>query len=200
MKLELNALQLDALKEIGNIGAGNAATSLSKMLEKRIDVRVPYAGLIDIERVPEFLGGSESEVASIMVPVKGAFEACLMLVFHRRDALRLAELLLNAGRGSLKEFDESSRSALKELGNISAGSYLWALSKMIKAELSGSVPEMAADMLQAVLDGVLIPLAEKVEKVVILETEFEVEGEKVRGYYVFLPDPEGLAEMLRRLT
>ncbi len=200
MAQELTALQLDALKEMGNIGAGHAATGLSNMLHKKIGVSVPYCGLVDIEKVPGILGGEETPVTAVCVHVTGTFSGSLMLIFETAQALQLASLLLGKEKTHTgAALDEKNKSALRELGNICSSSYLLALSQLIKVQLSGSVPALASDMLQSVLDEVLADFAARAKKVVVLETEFDVEKIKIRGHLIFIPDPEGLRKILKAL-
>ena len=200
MGLKLTTLQLDALKEIATIGAGNTATSLSKMLNRRINIDIPSARVIGLEKVPEALGGPETLVAAVYFQITGVFCASFLLIFPLKAALTLVDMLLGRKKGETKMLDEVSNSALKEIGNISSGSYLMALSEVTKLRLVHSVPGLATDMLEAVLDGVLIKLALESENAVVLDAEFEVEKDTVRGHYLFLPEPEGLNKILKALN
>jgi len=199
MELKLTDLQLDALREIGTIGAGNAATGLSKMLNKRISISVPSTKVVNLEKVPELLGGAESLVAAVYFQVTGPFLGSILLIFPLKEALKLVDMLLGRKNGETQILDEFSSSALKELGNISAGSYLSALSEVVKMRLMHSIPGLATDMLQAVLDGVLIKLALEAENALVVDTEFKVEENKVQGHFLFLPAPEGLEVVLEKL-
>lgn len=199
MELKLTDLQLDALREIGTIGAGNAATGLSKMLNKRISISVPSTKVVKLEKVPELLGGAESLVVAVYFQVIGLFLGSILLIFSLKEALRLVDMLLDRKNGETQILDEFSSSALKELGNISAGSYLSALSEVVKMRLMHSIPGLATDMLQAVLDGVLIKLALEAENALVVDTEFKVEENKVQGHFLFLPEPEGLEVVLEKL-
>ena len=198
MRAQISSRQLDALKETGTIGAGNAATSLSQMLDKRISISVPRAQVMDLQAIPPYLGGAESSVAAVYFQVSGAFAASFIVVFPWAEAQKLAGLLTGKSQAA-DALDEFSQSALQEMANISAGSYLTALSKVVKSRIDYSVPAMAMDMLQAVLDGVLSSLALQAEDAVVLDTDFQVEGQEVRGHYLFLPEPEGLRRLLREL-
>ncbi|MFH1440663.1 MAG: chemotaxis protein CheC [Candidatus Omnitrophota bacterium] len=200
MELKLTNLQLDALKEIGTIGAGNAATGLSKMLNKKVSINVPCAKVIKLEDVPELLGGPELLVTAVYFHVTGNFMGSILLILPSKEALRLVDMLLGRENGQAQDLDEYASSALKELGNISAGSYLLALSEIVNMKLAHSVPGLAVDMLEAVLDGILISLALEVKDAVVLDTEFMVEENKVQGHFLFLPEPEGLENILKTLN
>lgn len=201
MTLTLNASQLDALREVGNIGAGNAAKGLSELLKRRIQVHLPTAKLLDFEGVPDFLGGAEKGVAAVFFEITGMATGSILLLFPLKEALRLANLLLGRKHvySTTKILDEMAASALKELGNICSGCYLSALCEMTRIKIVHSVPGLATDMLGAVLDEALSQLALRVDKVLILETEFGVEGERVCGHFLFLPNPEGLQALLEAL-
>jgi len=196
---KLTKFQQDGLKGIGNIGAGNAATGLSQMLNKTVSLSVSKADISRVERVPEMLGGPEQLVATVCFRVAGALPGNILMVFPLKEALRLVDLLVGRKRGRTKILDEYSGSALKEIGNICTGSYLMALAEVVKTKLTHSIPGLAVDMLQAVMDRMLITLACKVERVVIIETDFSVEKDIVRGHFVFLPEPEGLVYLLNAI-
>lgn len=200
MELKLTELQLDALREIGTIGAGNAATGLSNMLKKKINIDIPSAKVVRLEKIPDLLGGPESLVAAIYFHVTGPFSGAIFLIFSLKEALRLVDVLLDRNNGDTKTLDEFAGSALKELGNISTSSYLVALSEVVKMRLMHSIPGLATDMLEAVLDGVLIELALEAEDAVVIDTEFKVEKDRVQGHFLFLPEPDGLDRILKALN
>ena len=199
MEIKLSQSQLDILKEIETIGGGNAATGLARMLNKRVDIKVPSAVVVKLEKVPGMLGGPEKKVAAVYFQVASKFSVSAMLVFPVAEAFRIAEILLNRPKKSIAAFDELSASAIKELGNIYLGAYLTALFDFLKISFKYSVPSLVTDMLQAVLDGILIQLALEAESAVVLDTEFSVGQEKVRGIFLFLPDPEGIKTILNSL-
>jgi len=200
MEIKLSKSQLDILKEIETIGVGNAATGLARMLNKRIDIKVPSAVVAKLEKVPDMLGGPEQLVAAVYFQVSSKFSGNAMLVFPLAEAFRIAEILLNRPKKSITAFDELSASSIKELGNIYLGAYLTALFDFLKISFKYSAPSMVTDMLQAVLDGILIQMALKAESAVVLDTEFSIEKDKVRGLFLFLPDPEGIKLILNALN
>ncbi len=196
----LSTMQLDALREVAHIGAGNAAKGLSELLKKRIQLHLPSAQLMDFAKVSEFLGGAGQNVAAVFFDVKGKAAGSILLIFPMKEALRLSDLLLARPKGqTIMGLDEMGESCLKEIGNICCGCYLSVLSEMTRMKLAHSVPGLAIDMLEAVLDGVLSQLSLVVDKALILETRLDVQGEKVCGHFLFLPDPEGLRAILEAL-
>lgn len=197
--LRLSKLQLDVLKEIATIGAGNAATGLSAMLNKKVGIQVPSVSVVKLERVPEFLGGPEVLVSAVFFEVTSSFSASMLLLFTYEESLKMSDMLLGKKMGETKVLDEFAQSALKELGNISVGSYLMALSEFINIKFSYSVPGLATDMLQAVLDGQLVQMALQVESLVLCDTEFSLGKNTVRGHFLFMPEPEGLNNIFKAL-
>jgi len=200
MEIKLSKSQLDILKEIETIGVGNAATGMGRMLNKRVDIKVPSVVVEKLEKVPGMLGGPEAKVAAVYFQVFSKFSGSALLVFPVAEAFRIAEILLNRPKKSITAFDELSASSIKELGNIYLGSYLTALFDFLKISFKYSAPSMATDMFQAVLDGILIQLALEAESAVVLDTEFSIENNKVRGLFLFLPDPEGIKLILNSLN
>lgn len=196
---ELTKLQLDALKEIGTIGAGHAATSLSEMIGKRVEVTVPKAIVLNLEDVPDALGGAGVIVSGVFFLVDGEIDAIFILLFSLDEGKKMVDLLTFKELGYTKVIDEFGKSALKELGNVTAGAYLTALSKVTGIKTSYSIPNYASDMLGAVIDGVLIHLSLEAKDAMMLEAEFMIGKDVVRGNILFLPEPKGLEIILGKV-
>jgi chemotaxis protein CheC len=193
----LSPTQLDTLKEVSNVGMGHAATALSRMLNTRIDLRVPRIAMIAIGDIPERVGGAEAEVAGIRLAMNGPTRGTLLLVFPGDSARSLLTRLL--GGRAAEPLDEMGASALKEVGNILASAYLVALGGMLGMPLLPSVPRLAWDMAGAVLDQILGELGETGERALLVETEFHGEAplaEVIRGHFLILPDPATLEAIL----
>jgi chemotaxis protein CheC len=197
--MELNKLQLDALKEVGTVGAGNAATSLSKMLGKRVNITVPTAQVIPIEKVPELLGSPEDLVTAAIFEIDDDVNGAILLMFTMEEAKKLAAGLTSKPIEEIKIMDEFSVSALKEMGNVTTGAYLNSLAAITNLRITHSIPNYASDMLMSIMDGILIRLSLEAEDAVVVETEFEIEDNKIHGYIMFVPDPEGLETILKTL-
>ena len=142
-----NDIIIDVLREIGNIGAGNAATSLAKMIDKKIDMKVPVVKLVDFDEVPEMLGGPENIVCGIFFKLEGDITGSIMFVLDQKSAINLVDLLMPRDNA---EFDEFTISALKEIGNILSGSYIASLSGLTNLQIKISVPALAIDMAGAI--------------------------------------------------
>ena len=132
-KLELDAMngvQFDVLKEIGNIGAGNATTALATMLHIKVDMKVPKVALLDFQELPEILGGAENIIAGILLTLSGSIDGMMMFVLERDAAHSMENMLMGQDVPLDAEFSEMEASALQEIGNIITGAYLASLSNL----------------------------------------------------------------------
>jgi chemotaxis protein CheC len=191
---KLTEEHLDALREISNVGMGNAATALSQMVSDTVDLHVPAVTLADIVDVPDLVGGPEQVVVGITMKIQG--DACgnILLVFPEESAHRLVKQLLGR-EDSGPRFDEMSESTLKEVGNILASSYLGAMGSLLNLMLIPSIPAFAHDMSGAVIDYLLIELSESGDQALMIETEFHgrrPDDDVIAGHFFMLPDPASL--------
>jgi chemotaxis protein CheC len=197
----LNELQLDTLRELSNIGMGHAATALSQLLRRGINLHVPNLTVTDIAEVPDLLGGAEQVVAGVTLDVLGGARGNILLIFPRASAERLLSDLI--GVHSVDPLESSiGVSTICEVGNILASAYLSALGQMLQMVLIPSVPRMALDMAGAVVDSVLIELSQSGDQALMLETEFhDAQGasDPIRGHFFLLPDPATLHVILKTL-
>ncbi|MEN3184070.1 MAG: chemotaxis protein CheC [Atribacterota bacterium] len=199
---DLNEMQLDALKEIGNIGAGNAATALSKMVGKRVNMEVPLVRVIPLKEVPEWLGGPEKEVLGVYLSVFGALTGHILFVMTIDDALKIMRILLGdmaPSRDQILEMDELASSAMGEIGNILSSSYLAALADFTGLHLNHSVPSIAVDMAGAIVDIVLIEISQHSDYALLIETVFVEEEDRITGYFMLIPDTGSLEIILQAL-
>ncbi|MBE0450169.1 MAG: chemotaxis protein CheC [Clostridia bacterium] len=193
-----NGIILDVLREIGNIGAGNAATSLATMINKKIDMKVPVVKLLDFDEVPELLGGPENVVCGIFFKFEGDINGSIMFVLDQPSAINLVDLLMPRDNS---EFDEFTTSALKEIGNILAGSYIASLSGLTNLNIKISVPALAIDMAGAILSVPAIHFGQMSDSVLIIQNEFieTLEAKSVDGYFFLIPDMDSYEVLLGSL-
>lgn len=196
---ELNNLQIDVLREIGNIGAGNAATALAKMLKKKIDMDVPKVKVLEFKDVNDVLGGAEKVVVGILLKVMGDLTGNIMFILDYEAAQILVNMLMGKAVTEVGEFDELDISALKEIGNILAGSYLSALSSLSNLTILPSVPDIAIDMAGAILSVPAIEFGKVGDTVLYIETEFSEGSTKVVGDFFLVPDVESYEILLKAL-
>jgi chemotaxis protein CheC len=195
---DLSVLQLDTLRELGNIGMGHAATALSQLMGRSVHLRVPQVSVADLDEVPALLGGAEQVVAGIILQMRGGARGNILLIFPEASVGRLVGDLLGPDTVDPLE-DPLGCSTLREIGNILASAYLSALGALLRMPLIPSVPRLALDMAGAVIDAVLIELGESGDQALVLETEFFGEGherEPIRGHFFLLPDPDSLQVIL----
>ncbi|HOQ50730.1 MAG TPA: chemotaxis protein CheC, partial [Candidatus Atribacteria bacterium] len=188
---KLNEIQLDALREVGNIGAGNAATALSKVVGKRVKMEVPLVKILPLKDVPDWLGGPEKEVLGVYLTMSGAANGHILFVMTIEDALKIMNILLGdltPSREQVLDMDEIARSAMEEIGNILSSSYLSALADFTGLRLNHSVPALAIDMAGAIVDVILIEISKRGDYALLIETEFVEEENKIKGYFMLIPD------------
>ena len=196
---ELNNLQMDVLREIGNIGAGNAATALAKMLNKKVDMDVPKVKVLGFMDVNDILGGAEKLVVGILLRVTGDLTGNIMFILDYEAAQILVNMLMGKSVEEVGDFDELDMSALKEIGNILSGSYLSALSSLSNLTILPSVPDIAIDMAGAILSVPAIEFGKVGDTVLYIETQFSEGSTKVVGDFFLVPDVESYDILLKAL-
>jgi chemotaxis protein CheC len=185
-------LHYDVLKEVGNIGAGNAATALAALLNQQIRMQVPNVIWLPLDAVADRLGGAEKPVAGILLNVDSDVSATILVVFPLQQAYLLLDMLFNYPLGQSATIDEVGASALEEVGNILAGSYLTSLSTFTGLTFVPMVPALAVDMAGAVLDYVLAEFGQVADQVLLIETELQALGEDINSYFFLVPKVKAL--------
>ena len=195
----LKELQLDALREVANIGAGHAATALSQMTNRTIMIAVPEVNVRPLEEVTDLIGRPDEVVAAVLMHMLGDLTGRTLLVFPKPTAVRLAELMLRRPHGSSTDLGEMEQSAIKEAGNILSSAYMNALSDFMGMMLLPSPPSLAVDMSTAVLTTAYLQFGGDRDYVFCVESEFYMHdvGERLRGFFLLLPDPASLQAILR---
>ena len=190
-KIILTDRQKDVLKEMANICAGNAATSLSQLLNRRIEMNVPHVGFMPVSCVPEAVGGAEALVVGVVFQVFGDAPGVILLLFPQHDARVLSSMLTgkHEDSGILTEMDQS---AIKEAGSILSGAYLNTLAAFTQLGLIPSTPGIVIDMAGALIDYILIQLAAVTEYALLIDSEFIDAEKSVSGHFFLLPNPGSL--------
>jgi len=197
--LQLNTMELDALRETANIGAGHAATALSQMTANTIMITVPTITIAALEDVPSRIMPEEEPIVAVLMQMMGDLTGRTLLVFPHPTAIRLAQLMLRRPKVPGAPFGELEQSAIKEAGNILSGAYMNALSEFMGLMLLPSPPSLAIDMSTAVLNTAYLQFGTERDMVVAVETQFflQGEGEELRGFFLLLPDAASLQVILR---
>ncbi|MCR5651921.1 MAG: chemotaxis protein CheC [Lachnospiraceae bacterium] len=196
--LDLNNVEgvyYDVLKEIGNIGAGNAATALASMLSQKVDMKVPRVELLDFKELGEAMGGEEQIMAGIYLRIEGDLQGSIMFLLEEKSAYTLVGKLMCT---QVTELDEMAQSALKEIGNIITGSYLNSLSTLTNLTISESVPDLAVDMAGAILSVPAIEFGMVGDKMLLIQTAF-TDDEEINGFFILVPDLPSYSKLLRAL-
>lgn len=197
---KLSDAQIDALKELGNIGAGNAATALSEILNTKVDMTVPSVKIIPIEKVPDAAGGIETIIGGVYMRMSGDAPSNLLFVVPVEAALSLMERLLGYRPSDYTNLREIEISALVEIGNIMCGSYINTLVKFTHLNMKPNVPYGTIDMTGAVLSEIIARLGEVADYALLIETTMSVsDGSSISAYFFLLPDPEALRVILKSL-
>ena len=192
----LTTQYFDVLKEIGNIGAGNATTALATMLQCKVDMKVPQVRRMEFKDVGALLGGEEQELAGAYLSVEGDITGSILFLVQKEVALHLVSKLMGGMGGD--EFGEMERSAFKEISNIVTGSYLNALSTMTNMCIYPSIPDLAIDMAGAILSVPAIEFGIMGDKILLIQSQISDEIE-MDGFFVMIPDMESYAKILRAL-
>jgi len=187
---DLKELQLDALKEVANIGAGHAATALSQLTDRRIMISVPEIEITRLEDVPRTFGDPEAIVAAVLMHVLGDLTGRTLLLLPEDNARLLCDLLLRRAPGATTDIGQLEESSLKEAGNILSGAYLNALSDFMGMMLLPSVPSMVVDLSGAVLTTAFLNFGQDRDFVFCVETDFHFTeaGRTLTGHFLLLPD------------
>lgn len=200
-----SSIHLDVLKEIGNIGAGNAATALSSLLNKKVDMKVPDVRIVSFNEMMELAGGPESVVAGVFLRIEGDAPGSMFFVLSLQQASTFIQQMMGDSSLSVDKppYEEMALSALQELGNILSGSYLSSLSDFTKLDLYPSVPALSIDMVGAIISYGLIELSQVSDYAIVIDTALSEDehhpSESVKGHFFLLPDPDSFDTIFRSL-
>ncbi|MDR1532721.1 MAG: chemotaxis protein CheC [Clostridiales bacterium] len=192
--MKYNAMHFDTLREIANIGSGNAIAALGKMLGHKIRMSVPVINLVDFKDIAKFIGGAENIIIGILVGISGEINGIMMFMVKQDSAANLLDILMgSAGRAGGAErdvlnFTEVEHSALTEIGNILCSSYLGSLSSLINKRIIPSVPMLSIDMANAILSVPAIEFGKVADQALFIESVFQAETQNVSGYFLLVPD------------
>ncbi|MCR5846535.1 MAG: chemotaxis protein CheC [Lachnospiraceae bacterium] len=181
---EDNSMYFDVLKELGNIGCGNATTALAHMLNRKVDMSVPQVRLLEFKDVGSILGGEEIIMAGIYLMVEGDITGSIMFLLEKESAKSLIAMLMGT-TSSEDELNEIEQSALKEIGNIITASYLNSLSSLTNLSIYPSVPALCIDMAGAILSVPAIEFGLIGDRILLIENSF---SEGLNGYFILVPD------------
>ncbi|GAC43151.1 chemotaxis protein [Paenibacillus popilliae ATCC 14706] len=195
----LGTFKMDVLKEVGNIGAGNAATALSRLLNRTIDMKVPQARLMPFDCIADEVGGPDQVVITIYFRVEGDSPGHLFFMFAPEAAKVLLSYLATVPLEEGEGFSDLELSALAEIGNILAGSYLSSLADFTRMTMSPTVPQVAIDMAGAVLNYGILQYGEMGDSALLIDTKFLEGCDEVQGTFFLIPDPDSFSKIFAAL-
>ncbi len=195
---QINEMYPDVLREIGNIGAGNATTAVANMLGLRIDMKVPNVEFIEVEKIGGVIGSEEQIVVGILLGIETDIEGSMMFLMDIPSAHHLVNRMMMRDPDYDADFDEMDMSAIKEIGNIIAGSYLSAISGLTNMTITPTVPFVSIDMAAAILSVPAIQFGMQGDNALIIETEMGDDVE-INGYFILMPEGDSYAKILSAL-
>lgn len=187
----------DILKELGNIGAGNATTALAQMLQCKVDMSVPQVNLLEFKELGAAMGGEEQIMAGIYLGVEGDITGSIMFLLEKNSAKYLVGKLMGMTSEG-EEFSEMEFSALKEVGNIITGAYLNSLSTLTNLVIYPSIPDLTVDMAGAILSVPAIEFGALGDRILLIQTQFFDEV-AIDGYFILIPDLDSYGRILSAL-
>ncbi|MBQ9123284.1 MAG: chemotaxis protein CheC [Lachnospiraceae bacterium] len=190
---------MDVLKEIGNIGAGNAMTALAQMMQCKVDMTVPQVKLLEFNEVGTIMGGEEQVMVGIYLAVEGDITGSIMFLVERGSAKHLVnKIMMGYGVSEGDDFNEMEMSAMKEVSNIITGAYLNSLSTLTNMKIYPSPPDLTMDMAGAILSVPAIEFGAIGDKLLLIQSQFYDEVE-INGYFILIPDLESYSKILASL-
>jgi len=197
---DLGPMELDALRELGNIGAGHAASALSRMLGATVTIDVPRVSVVSVERVPELLGGPERVMAGVYMRVFGDVPCRILCFFPEESVQGLLDLLMPSAGLRVEGLDAAAQSALKELGNILGCNYLNAAARFLGLQFIPSVPALAVDMVGGIITEAVVDMGESEVDAVFIENQFRARGiPPVSGHLILIPEAGAAEPLLKAL-
>lgn len=196
---ELSDMHLDVLREIGNIGSGNAASALSSMLSKPINIAVPKINILDYNTAVDSLGGPENLLVSLLFTMTEEVQGMMIFLLQKDFAHMLLNTLMGCDLQSFNDVGEMELSALKEVGNIMAASYVNAISTLTGLRMNISVPDICIDMAGSILSAPAIHFANISDKIIFINDEFGAEDQTASSQVLMIPDMDSLDKIMKNL-
>lgn len=197
--IDISDFQMDMLKEVGNVGTGNAATVLSQMINKKIEINIPETRFITFDRLSQSLGNIEKKYLGSFLANQGEVKGQNILAFSETSAKKVLDMMMGQPAGTTTEIDEMGVSAINELANIVVGAYLSALANMTELAILPSLPKSSYDYFMSFIETSLAPLAQNTDVILYVKTEIKIEGEMMDGVYIIFFDEDSLSKIIEKL-
>ena len=196
---QLQDMHLDVLKEIGNIGSGNAASALSELIQCNTDITVPSVKMLDFSEAVNFLGGPENVAIGMLVGIKGDITGMMLYVLQHSFASKMTSTLFGSEIEDLTNMNEMEMSFISEVGNIMAASYVNAISQLTGMMIDISVPNMTVDMVGAILSVPAVEFAQVGNKVLFIDDGFIIGDGEIKSNMILVPEMQSLETLFTRL-
>lgn len=189
---------MDVLKEIGNIGAGNAMTALSQMLQSKVDMQVPQVRLLNFSEVGAMVGGEEQLMVGVFLGVEGDITGSIMFLVELESAKSLVKKIMMGYDSGQPALDEMETSAMKEVSNIITGAYLNSLATLTNLCIYPTPPSLTVDMAGAILSVPAIEFGIMGDKILLIQSRF-FDDVEINGYFILVPDLDSYKKILSAL-
>jgi len=196
---DMNDMHIDVLREIANIGSGNAASSLSRMIGHKVDIAIPDIGIKGFNEAYEVLGGAETVMVGTLLMLSAGINGMMMFLMPIDVVCDLVNMLMFTDIKSHEEIDEMGYSVINEVSNIMSASFVSALADMTDLTIDISPPEAALDMLGSIMSVPSIYFAKMSDTLLLIQNELEIEGKKTSASVLLLPDMPSLEKLITSL-
>lgn len=196
---ELNESHIDVLKELGNIGAGNAATSLGVLIDETVSIAIPEVRIEDYDTVINLIGGPEKMVVAVLINFNGDAHGMIMFLLDMNDAKSITEILVGKENDSPEGLSEMKISAIKEIGNILGSAYLGSIATMTGMTIDISIPYVAVDMAGSILSTPVVQFGAVDDKVMFIEESFNTESRQLKSNVILFAEIKTIEEILSRM-
>jgi len=196
---DINEMHIDVLKELANIGSGNAASSLSRMLNHPIKVSIPYIGIKGFNEAYEALGGAEAIMVGTLLFLKNDLDGMIIFLLPVETACDLVNMLMYTEITRYDEIDEMGFSAINEISNIMSASFVGAIADMSELTIDISPPEATLDMLGSIMSVPSIYFAKMSDTLLLIQTEMVISGKTTKTSVLLLPDMPSLSKLMKSL-
>ena len=196
---DLGAMEIDVLTEVGNIGAGNAMTALSSMIGQMVDIEVPAVNILGFQEAIDYAGGPEKTVVGIIVPIKDDIEGEILFLLENDIVELVVSTFFGTSDIDLLNLSPDMTSALTELGNIMAASYVNAIAELTGMKIEVEIPMLSVDMLGAIMSVPAAQMGELSDKLLYIDNLMLIDKVSVKSKMMLLPTVESLDKLLRSL-
>ena len=198
-ELKLSDIQKDALKETANVGAGNAATALSEIVKKKVNLVISDLNFVSLNNLQEVIGGPKKLVVGIYTPVTGDLSGSIVLIFPIEAALSLASAMQKTQVGSSNILSEEDQQVLRNMGNIVCDPYLTSLSQFLEMKMGREDSKVVSTFGESIIDLIMLTIDKDAESGLLIKTGFDIEKSDIKGEFVLLLTMKKVDQVLNKI-